>query len=706
MCNDTAVNRNQSSISNDARTACVPCGPGEEANAYASECVNCPAGKFAPCTASGCSVCAVPLLVTRDRTGCVPSYRCPAAMTCAMPCANIEDCYRCPTGSVSAGGEDCYFCSDNGPGWVANDKQTACIQCPPGQMPSEDRSICVACNGDYISMLGSECQRCSITQVANPEHTKCLECGYGEVADNGVCKCGENYYNSSDAVIECGETCNIDKHSSSVDRTLHQPGQAACSRCPPCVRCPIGNGLSSTPLINPGFGLPKAYQGHSIAQLLYADELMIVSGEMEERPVISVYKCLVTEFCSGDHFSAERHLITHANAGTVLKKPGSALEEEWRVQLVSLAAGARIRVESENEFSESTLGSSLKDLETDQLATILYAYYVRIAQSQQTLHSAELEAVHMELAAAWRQKESEPIFESLQATFTDISDTVVVPDEAFSAVTDNSSYVATSTIYSCDVGHSHDSPLCSLCEPGYAGGSTHTCKHCTSGTTGFRVIGFLLLLAVGWMFVTWLPTWILAKAKVRMQSNLDRTYSEGSSEFRVVGASGPQGGSAFTYSKIIVSHFQVLLQFSIIMHVRFPKGFQDILDYLSVFKGDLLNYLNLKCAVQLNLYSGFAVTMGFAPVAFVACLAFNTVQDARQARKPKKDANELDFDTAANEQDSDADAEYTMKNKMLNQMFAVLFCIYPFLATKICHVFKCVTLKPSGTAIDLEEWQQ
>ena len=54
------------------------------------------------------------------------------------------------------------------------------------------------------------------------------------------------------------------------------------------------------------------------------------------------------------------------------------------------------------------------------------------------------------------------------------------------------------------------------------------CKHCTSGTTGFRVIGFLLLLAVGWMFVTWLPTWILAKAKVRMQSNLDRTYSEGS----------------------------------------------------------------------------------------------------------------------------------------------------------------------------------
>ena len=82
-----------------------------------------------------------------------------------------------------------------------------------------------------------------------------------------------------------------------------------------------------------------------------------------------------------------------------------------------------------------------------------------------------------------------------------------------------------------------------------------------------------------------------------MHSNL-RESSLDSNDLQVVGATGTQGGSAFTYSKIIVSHFQVLLQFSIIMHVQFPKGFQDILDYLSVFKGDLLNYLNLKCAVQ------------------------------------------------------------------------------------------------------------
>ena len=168
MCNDTRVNRNQSSISNSAQTACVPCGPGEEANAPASECVDCSPGRFAPCTASGCGVCVSPLIVTPDRTGCVPAYRCPAAQSCVPPCLTSIDCEQCPVGSVSAGGEECEICADRGPGWVANKEQTACERCRPGEMPSADRSRCVSCLGDYISMLGSECQRCSTTQVANP----------------------------------------------------------------------------------------------------------------------------------------------------------------------------------------------------------------------------------------------------------------------------------------------------------------------------------------------------------------------------------------------------------------------------------------------------------------------------------------------------------------------------------------------------------
>jgi hypothetical protein len=282
----------------------------------------------------------------------------------------------------------------------------------------------------------------------------------------------------------------------------------------------------------------------------------------------------------------------------------------------------------------------------------------------------------------------------------------VVPDAAVSDVRSNTSELAPSTTFSCETGHASTSPLCALCEPGYAGGSTHTCKHCTSGTTSIRVVAFLFLLALGWVLVTWFPAWVLGRGRARMHSNL-RESSLDSNDLQVVGATGTQGGSAFTYSKIIVSHFQVLLQFSIIMHVQFPKGFQDILDYLSVFKGDLLNYLNLKCAVQLNLYSGFGATMGIAPFAFVVCLLANAVQAARRPSKQTGDSDHMMFDDdGPAEQPEEESADTKKRNGLLNQMFAVLFCIYPFLATKICHVFKCVRISPSGTTTDIEEWQQ
>ena len=499
-------------------------------------------------------------------------------------------------------------------------------------------------------------------------------------------------------MIECAETCNVDKDSASAGTVQagQQPGQAACSRCPPCVRCPIAHGLSSKPMVQPGFGLPRAYGGRSIAELLDADGLMVTSAT-RARPTISVYKCLKPEFCSGDHWIVDRALVHPDNVGTVLRKPRSISEDaEWHEQLVSLAAGAGIRVESENDFSESTLGSSLAELSNEQLATLLYVYYVGTTQHDQTLSSVELEAKHLELAAIWREKQPQPLFDMLMATYP-LRPTVVVPDDRILLVNPNSS--DTQTAFSCSTGHNSTSPLCALCEPGYAGGSTHTCKHCTSGTTGIRVLAFLLVLALGWVLVTYLPAWIIEQAKARMQSNLHDPSSD-SGDLRVVGAANAQGGSTFTYTKIIVSHFQILLQFSIIMRVTFPPAFQNILDYLSVFKGDLLNYLNLKCAVQLNLYSGFAVTMGIPPFALVVCAIANAVQAARRPRQQVgvgSDAQVVDGPAG------DLD-EVTKKDGLLNQMFAVLFCVYPFLGAKICHVFKCVSLRSS--AYDVEEWQQ
>ena len=707
MCNDTHVNHDQSSISNPQQTACIPCGAGKEANEYASQCVNCPVSKYAPCTASGCQDCVPPLIVTPRRDMCVPAYRCPAGQSCVEPCLTDYDCVPCDTGSVSTGGDECKKCLDDGAGWVANSEQTACVQCPPGKMPNADRSQCLSCPGDQISMLGSECQPCSATQIANQERTECVECGYGEVADNGVCGCAVDYYNSSNAMISCSETCNV--REAKIPTTQ-------CSRCPPCVRCPVGIGLSSIPLINPTFGLPKAYRGQSAAELLHDDSTVVSSrapGDDGGKTALVVYKCLVPESCSGDHFSAGRNLIAKDNIGRVLGKPTDADDDDWKQQLVSLAAGAGIRIEAESDFSESTLGSSLDKLGSSQLAAILYAYYVDITQEEQTLGSVDLDAAYSDLVDAIEPPGIETLphsFDGLQVVYTTFNHAVVIPDAAVKLVSENTSE-AIDTTFSCATGHDHLSPLCALCEPDYAGGSTHACKYCNSATTGYRVVMFLFGLALAWMVVALVPSWVQTKCRARMQINLKQSFSDGNS-LTLVGATNAKGASVFTYMKIIVSHFQVLLQFSIVMDIDWPKGFQNILDYLSVFKGDLLNYLNVRCAVRLDLYSSFALAMLIAPCAFTLGLLSNAVQDYRRARKNVFSILDQSHGSSISTQDAPLQSPVSSDDKthapggsgLLNQMFMVLFCIYPYLATKICHVFKCVTLEP-GSAPD-ETWQQ
>ena len=37
--------------------------------------------------------------------------------------------------------------------------------------------------------------------------------------------------------------------------------------------------------------------------------------------------------------------------------------------------------------------------------------------------------------------------------------------------------------------------------------------------------------------------------------------------------------------------WQVLLQFPIVMNIEFPEAFQQMLDWVGILKGDLLNYL-------------------------------------------------------------------------------------------------------------------
>jgi serine/threonine protein kinase len=683
MCNSTKVNHNQSSVANDAQSACIPCGPGDEANPGGWECVHCRSSTYAPCSGSGCHICTPPFIVANDRTACLPAYNCPAASGCRDDdvCASIRDCEHCQPGAISAGGAPCKNCSDNGPGWVANGPQTACIQCPPGNMPMEDRSQCLTCQGDFISLLGSECQACSATQVVNQEHTKCEDCKDGEVAAHGVCACAAGFYNRSNAVIKCSDTCDIDETdvSSSTASKLHAEPASGCRACPPCMRCPTGaNGLSSTTLIRPGFGLPHAWQGTASA-------VLIADSSVDK---VTVYPCPLPEFCSGEHFEVERKFVTSANVDTVLQPDSQVEYKDWKKQLGSLIVAAGVRMEAASALSESTFGSSLEDLTIEQLTAILREYYMPTDP------------------AHWgTEHEDSILIPGSRAIYSALSDFVVVPDTAIAVVMAVHSNATQRTRFSCAVGHRSAGPLCTLCENDFAGGSTNICKHCESSTTWTRVIVFLIGLVLLWIVLVVLPARLIKKARARMQSRQEMfEYNE----FRLVGAN-TQRASAFVYAKIIVSHFQVLLQFPIVMDMDFPETFQRMLDWVGILKGDLLNYLSIKCAVKLNLYSAFGLSMLIAPCAFVCLIVVKITCSGRRGRvrvapqQPAPSGNtSAPLTTVTKNRQQTPDK--TSDDGLLNKMFVLLFCIYPFLSTRICHMFSCVKLHAKDN--ELEEWHR
>ena len=47
------------------------------------------------------------------------------------------------------------------------------------------------------------------------------------------------------------------------------------------------------------------------------------------------------------------------------------------------------------------------------------------------------------------------------------------------------------------------------------------------------------------------------------------------------------------------------MQFPVIMSVKFPAAFDEVLQLLRILKGDILSYLDIKCAVTLNMYAAF-----------------------------------------------------------------------------------------------------
>ena len=68
------------------------------------------------------------------------------------------------------------------------------------------------------------------------------------------------------------------------------------------------------------------------------------------------------------------------------------------------------------------------------------------------------------------------------------------------------------------------------------------------------------------------------------------------------------------------------------MNVSWPEDFDQVLAWINWIKGDIVSYLNIKCAVAMDLYVEFTVAMLILPVATVLGLASYRLQSWWQQR--------------------------------------------------------------------------
>jgi predicted outer membrane repeat protein len=540
--------------------SCTQCDSGHGPNPERNACQLCPAQMYSNCdTSSVCTTCALPGEVDETRTSCSaprrafscqPGTRCPVGGLCQ----NTDDCEMCPPGSVSATGQQCTPCEKKGRGRAANPEQTDCILCKPGTQTESDHSGCRPCAAqEYSNDLetGLQCHSCDFPRVVNSNQTRCTKCSRGsgpdpsrktcvqctdrdfgtgddvcrqcpdnkvtladnsgckdcgarEVAVDGVCRCAPDYYDTSTIHIVC--------HSSDCESdAAHGSG---CEPCPPCIRCPVGpDGKSSVQLINAGFGLPKAWGGHSLTQI-------VQRGDIDAN--VTVYPCPLAEMCLGDHFALPAATVeTYINDSNVAQFLRTTEELEGDIpaavsNLLNLAEATGIT--SADGASERLNSDELHSMELEQLKGLLRTYYLE-------------------------------------------------PPDASMVMTDNAMYLLSHipgftqphdetqgcSHYSCREGHDELSPLCALCDENYAGGSTVVCNDCQSTAIVWRLVQIVVALVLAYILIIRVPMKLLA----RRRGKQDAIHAFERDGFVLVGEAEDDQASIQVYTKILMSHFQV-----------------------------------------------------------------------------------------------------------------------------------------------------
>ena len=497
-----------------------------------------------------------------------------------------------------------------------------------------------------------------------------------QVAVNGVCRCQPGYYNTTKILLTCDSTCDDDDDDGDYVSNV-------CSPCPlgangkPCVRCPVGpDGVSSTPLINAGYGLPHWYAANT--------KMPSLAQRMDETVTekMHVYPCPTKGVCLGESFSV---------------------------------AASTFRAHYTNDEIEGLIMVTDKDIgpREDGLTTIFDAIISDISVRSQhpTVRSAERQdAINRRVKSTANAERRREILKAYYLDSTENTTQVLVTDETLlyisrSTNTTESAQVSatswtntSSTQYSCRDGHDASSPVCAVCGgtvEEYVGGSVAVCTSCEENTVGKSVASTAMVFAVAAFFTIFLPAKVLKAASAQRKQAKAQVKADG---YIIVGSAAHLQTTMIGYGKIVVGHFQVIMQFPLVMEIQWPPTFKYLLDQLKILKGDIIGYLHVKCAIKLNMFTEFNIAMAIIPVAYILLLTIQAFR-ARKGRRKK-----LGVEGATDDSQSDHD----QGGQLLNNMFILIFCIYPFLVTRICHLLDCAEYRytKNWDQTDSEIWQQ
>jgi hypothetical protein len=395
-------------------------------------------------------------------------------------------------------------------------------------------------------------------------------------------------------------------------------------------------------MVEPGYGradFGESRKGNLAGPVQSLFELMKQPTGQTERVEIQIYPCPIGEMCLGEWFTVDRHVALRAEA---LQKS----DEDSRASVVTGQNGVNF------------LSTDSKLLLTGAAVSTGFgggpAARAAILKGNSDGHAGNAETyLHTYYNLDNVEPAAQPTIESIRPSF---QTRVVVTDGMLTSLSKEMDILNQSRIeYLCRDGHEASGALCADCvSPGenhvatdarYVGGTTKLCRTCQDQAVSNNVGELLVIIAVGIFLLVYLPVKVGKLARARRQQAAEAALGSG---YVLVGSEGNEKASPQVYFKIVVrmphtpcateyckspthtivrlrqvSHFQVIMQFPVIMSVKFPAAFDEVLQILRILKGDIMGYLDIKCAVALNMYAAFY------HFCVCACLSFHLSTDIR-----------------------------------------------------------------------------